>query len=43
MEEAIQTRAGILKRERDMREQAEFQQKVKNAVDALLNEQKEME
>lgn len=27
MEEAIQTRAEILKRERDMREQAEFQQK----------------
>ena len=43
MEEAIQARAGILKRERDMREQAEFQQKVKNAVDVLLNEQKERE
>lgn len=43
MEEAIQTRAEILKRERDMREQAEFQQKVKNTVDVLLNEQKEME
>lgn len=43
MEEAIRTRAEILKRERDMREQAEFQQKVKNAVDVLLNEQKEME
>lgn len=41
LDEAIQTRAGILKREREVKEQIEFQQKVQNTVNALLNEQKE--